>query len=1043
MQSEGQLRFGAYRLDAADGKLWRGRQAVPLTLKAFAVLEHLVRRAGRLVTKEQLLRAVWADSLVTDASLKVAIREVRKALGDDPAKPRFIETAHRRGYRFVAAVEAPPATDGREGKAPAEPRSTQYAVLSTQYAVPHGSTEASSSRGPSSRPYTSGYLVGRAAELATLHACLQRAVGGQRQVVFLTGEPGSGKTALLEGFTRELAEAPVRLAVGQCFEHFGRGEAYLPVLDALQRLARELPAGTLEPLVARHAPAWQAQLVRPDGPAGPREPLGTTGERVLRELAELVEALAARTPLVLVLEDLHWCDYSTLDLISLLATRRDPVPLLLLGTYRPVEAILSEHPLRQVQHELQAHHFCTELPLGPLGADAVADYLRQRFPGRAISPALAGQLHRHTEGLPLFLLNLLDYLLAHGALFLSDEEVELVQDLGRVDFEVPEGVRSMIEKQTERLTAAERALLEAASVAGSEFSAAAVAAALEQDVVAAEDLCEGLARRQLFLEEAGGADWPDGTVASRYRFRHDLYRGAFYQRLAAARRARLHARVGRRLEAAYGPRAGEVAAELALHFEQGRDAAGAVRWLGEAARRAVRRYANREALDYLHRALEQVPRLAPAEQEPAGMRLREQRGLVRRATNDMAGAAADFEALAAAARRQGQTEEEARALIHLASVVSWVDRPRCLGVAEELVVLSGRLGDPLWRAHARGQAGFFNLLMRGWAAEDAGAVADAVAASRAAGDGSLLGVHLRQYAFVQSVQSAYAAAAADASEAAQLARDRGDASEYLVSRFFQAWAQMHQGDWGAMLPVLREAARIAEENGHRRWVVMFRYGLAWLSLQVYDFEKARGLIEHSLEEVKVHEFPYGELIGPVLLGFAHFGLGDLDRAAACFEGMAARLARERLILDWVWWMLLHLGRAELWLRQGDYGKARAEADALCEAAERPGEVTYLALGLRARATAALAEGDRKQAEADLDRAAALVEQTHAPLAAGPVYAALARLHARQKRRVDAAAAQARCDAVLAALTHSLAEEPALQASFASGRSVLQYCPPTP
>jgi DNA-binding winged helix-turn-helix (wHTH) protein len=102
VRSEQQVSFEPFRLDPDDARLWRGEQAIALTPKAFAVLGYLLAHSGRLVTKEELLQAVWADSLVTDASLKVCIREVRKALRDHPQKPRFIETVHRRGYRFIA-----------------------------------------------------------------------------------------------------------------------------------------------------------------------------------------------------------------------------------------------------------------------------------------------------------------------------------------------------------------------------------------------------------------------------------------------------------------------------------------------------------------------------------------------------------------------------------------------------------------------------------------------------------------------------------------------------------------------------------------------------------------------------------------------------------------------------------------------------------------------------------------------------------------------------------------------------------------------------
>src|SRR4029453_5134083 len=142
-----------------------------------------------------------------------------------------------------------------------------------------------------------------------------------------------------------------------------------------------------------------------------REIAGQTPERMLREMAELVEALTAVAPLVLVLEDLHWSDYSTLDLISALAQRSEPARMLVIGTYRPIEVILSGHPLKAVKQELQLHHRCEELALEYLTEEAIAEYLIRKFPHHDFPHTLATLVHERTEGNPLFVVNLIDYLL--------------------------------------------------------------------------------------------------------------------------------------------------------------------------------------------------------------------------------------------------------------------------------------------------------------------------------------------------------------------------------------------------------------------------------------------------------------------------------------------------------------------------------------------------------------------------------------------------------------------------------------------------------
>jgi predicted ATPase len=210
--------------------------------------------------------------------------------------------------------------------------------------------------------------VGRERELTDLHQWLERVRQGARQIVFLTGEPGLGKTTVVNAFVEEAAGAgDVGLARGQCIEHYGGGEAYLPVLEALGRLCREPEGAALLPMLEQQAPTWLAQmpglLSAPALEAVQRRVVGATQQRMLRELAEAVEVLTVSRPLLLVLEDLHWGDYATLDLLTYLARRLGPSRLLVLATYRPVEVLLRGHPLQTVKQELVLHGLGVELPL--------------------------------------------------------------------------------------------------------------------------------------------------------------------------------------------------------------------------------------------------------------------------------------------------------------------------------------------------------------------------------------------------------------------------------------------------------------------------------------------------------------------------------------------------------------------------------------------------------------------------------------------------------------------------------------------------------
>jgi DNA-binding winged helix-turn-helix (wHTH) protein len=178
-----QFRFDCFCLDVADERLCQGERELPLTPKAFTLLRYLVEHTGRLLKKEDLLRAVWSDPLATDGSLHVCIRELRQALGDDARKPRFIETVHRRGYRFVGQL-----------------RQEAMETVQATTIQPRG-VECESSGQPvsSSQP-----LVGREEELRQLEDWFEHACHGNRQIVFITGEVGIGKTALVDAFTERI-----------------------------------------------------------------------------------------------------------------------------------------------------------------------------------------------------------------------------------------------------------------------------------------------------------------------------------------------------------------------------------------------------------------------------------------------------------------------------------------------------------------------------------------------------------------------------------------------------------------------------------------------------------------------------------------------------------------------------------------------------------------------------------------------------------------------------------------------------------------------
>ncbi|MBV8137603.1 MAG: AAA family ATPase [Deltaproteobacteria bacterium] len=602
--------FRPFRLDIANECLWRRREQgederILLTPKAFEVLRCLVERAGRLVSHEEFLDLVWQGTVVQPQAVKKLILNLRKVLGDCPENPVFIETLHRRGYRFIA-----PVTD----------ESKRGPLLSIDESVPK--------------------IVGRESPLKELRKQLDKALKGQRQIVFITGELGIGKTALADEFRRlaagEIAELLV--ARGQCLEGYGGKEAYYPVLEALGQLCEGSNGDSIVRILAARAPALLEQLPslsKPEQLEPPRRgPLGATRDRMLREICVALDAIAAERPLLLVLEDLQWADYPTVDLISALARRRTPAKLFVIATKRPLDAAEPQHPLRALKDDLIAHRLCREIVLQSLGAVEAAELLSAESRNAPLPEGLARVISGNAEGNPLFLLALTEHLTERRLIGLEQGVWRLKVPLGEIAREVPRKLRRMLEAEIDSLTRQEQEALEAASVSGIAFWAPVAAAAAGLDLESVEEICQRLSRRRQILRPAGYQRLSDGRFYSRYEFVHAFYREACYQRWAPGARAAIHLRIGQQLEGLFPNHLDEVAAELAYHFEAGADWTSAVKYICMEAQNAERRHTQPDASELLQHALDLSEHLPTSERVTAQLWILDRLAQILTASND-------------------------------------------------------------------------------------------------------------------------------------------------------------------------------------------------------------------------------------------------------------------------------------------------------------------------------------------------------------------------------------------------------------------------
>jgi DNA-binding winged helix-turn-helix (wHTH) protein/tetratricopeptide (TPR) repeat protein len=565
------LRFDAFELDEANAWLLRDGRPIALAPTPFALLCTLARRPGTLLSKDALLDAVWGHQFVSESVLKTAVSDLRTALGDDPRAPRFIETVSRRGYRFIAPTTALGAP------AAAAPASAPLLCLPLP---------------PS--------FIGRADVVERLQRAWQRAADGQRAVVWVAGEPGIGKTTVIEQFVAGLG-AGVACARGQCVEHHGAGEPYLPVLEALGAWCREDAA--LPALMRSVAPTWLVQLPwlvdAAEGDALRRELTGIGPERMLREMGELLDRYTEQRPLLLVTEDLHWSDRATIQLIDHVARRRGRARLMWLASFRVAEVVAHEHPLNPLRRELRLHRLCEEMVLDAFSEAEVAAYVGQRSSALAGDEAFVRALHERTDGVPLFVASLVADVLAQGG-----ADAAAAERLAAVA--VPDNLAAIIDHQMERLPPERRELLAAAAVCGVDFRAGTVAHALGRDTTEVALACDDLVRGHVWLVAARGGEAPDAAEPA-YGFRHALFRQVFYERTPVAARVRLHGAIGAALVQERATGAAVAASVLATHFERGRQPLAALRHYADAAEAALGHFSPSTCLSLTERALALLP----------------------------------------------------------------------------------------------------------------------------------------------------------------------------------------------------------------------------------------------------------------------------------------------------------------------------------------------------------------------------------------------------------------------------------------------------
>ena len=957
----------AFRIDLANLCVWRRNgsavdERLDLPPRTFDVLRYLAENTGRLVSHDELLTALWRDVHVQPEVLKRHILAIRNVLGDPSSNPRFIETQRGRGYRFIGPINSfAPMLEASEVVA------------------------------------ESGLLAGRDEPLLMLQTSLQLAAARERQAIFVSGEPGIGKTALVQALVAQARHiAGLVVAQGHCIEGFGGIEPYYPVLEALGGLCSGPSRASTVRTLMKVAPAWAAQMaeLRTEQRESLPLPIDVARSCMVREGTNLFDALAAERPLLLVLEDLHWSDYATVDLLSALCRRRSASKLMLIVTYRTEELGSAGHPLQQLVHDLVVRKYCHEIELGPLPEPAIAEILAGGPSGVLASDEFVQLITERSGGNPLFIELILEFLQQHGIAERIDRHWRLLVPISRAAFATPPTLGRILEAKMDEMPHEARRVLEAASVAGLRFDTATTAPAAEMDEQSFEAICEVFVRNTCTIRRDEPVPLRDGNVVQAYVFKHAVFRQVLYDRIGRSRRAHLHRAIGDRLEEMYPlDKRAELALQLAQHFAAARDWMRALDYLRSALRVANSRFARRDVMVILDRAAELATNLPDDARTATELEFLERRGAIQAATHDPK-ARDTYAQLAENASRQGHVDVQCRALLELAYVISWTDLAGSRPPLDQALALSENQSDPIQRDVTRGRAYARRIWGFGWNMDDARRCEEALARLLTSGDGLSVARAQLYFGMVCLVSTRYREAYDLVESAYRLlsGTPRNEVEADLARAFWirhvgAGWSQYALGDFGAAWKEFDASIASFEKSGDAGAVRSFQVYRATLRFYAMDFEgvlqdcapAALGLLDDdSASPIRV--LPVERRIALIFGGLAKAGLEDKRAALDSFRAAEMEMERQPAHLDWYWRLPLEWGMVNLLIFNGDRSTTLTRAKHLCDLAAQTSERTWQALAWEAHARAALAFDDAAEAIDHVEKALAACAGAQVPLA---------------------------------------------------------------
>jgi predicted ATPase len=593
-------------------------------------------------------------------------------------------------------------------------------------------------------------FVGREAELDKLEAFLDRARTGQGQICFVSGQAGAGKTTLVSQYARraQTRHDDQVVVLGACDAQTGAGDAYLPFREILKLLSGDVDStlaqgritgenarrlrdlviltgevlvevgpdliGLFVPGATLLAEAGQFLMEKSGWPARLKERLdrkkgldpevaeGLDQAQIFEQYINVLHGLARQRPLILVLEDLQWADSASIGLLFRLGRRLEGQRIHVVGTYRPDDVALGRdgqrHPLQAVLAEMKRYFGDVEVDLDRAtashGREFVDAYLDTSL--NCLDDAFRQGLFEHTGGHPLFTAELLRHMQERGDL-VQDEDGCWGEGPGLDWTDLPSRVEGVIAERIGRLAGHLREYLAVASVEGEQFTAEVIAQVQSLEARNLVRHLSGELQKEHHLVESQGVQRLGPQRLSRYRFLHNLMQAYLYGSLDEVQLSYLHEDVGHALEAFYGDEAGQIAIQLARHFEQAGVPERARHYLQQAGEQAAARFANAEAVSYLSRALA----LTPETEQEVRYRLLRTRERVYDLQGEREAQAGDLEALERLAEQLGDRRYQAEVALRRAAFGLSTGRYReAIAAARESARYASQAGDPLAQARA-------------------------------------------------------------------------------------------------------------------------------------------------------------------------------------------------------------------------------------------------------------------------------------------------------------------------------------------------------